>query len=173
MNHQTTPRRCLSRIVRHVRGHGRSSWERTNLHVLNASMAVTDAVTFNALDTPTGVPRRDANALAGRCPSRTIVLSRTPQPATTKTKTKLNNMNQPTNSEALPRSASWIPFHDAPSISPCLVTDGINVEKARWKPRNKEWVFPHAKLRLAPTHWMPLPLPPNVQSPSTITDTKL
>jgi hypothetical protein len=40
-------------------------------------MAVTDAVTFNALDTPTGVPRRDANALAGRCPSRTIVLSRT------------------------------------------------------------------------------------------------
>jgi hypothetical protein len=42
-------------------------------------MAVTDAVTFNALDTPTGVPRRDANALAGRRPSRTIVLSRTTQ----------------------------------------------------------------------------------------------
>ncbi len=73
-------------------------------------------------------------------------------------------MKTPTNAEALPLtncSASWIPFHDAPSISPCLVTDGIKVEKARWKPRSREWVFPHAKLRLTPTHWMPLPIPPN------------
>jgi hypothetical protein len=85
----------------------------------------------------------------------------TNNPSTGQQQPKLNNMNEQTNSEALHCSASWIPFHDAPSISPCLVTDGINVEKAKWKPRNKEWVFSHAKLRLAPTHWMPLPLPPN------------
>jgi hypothetical protein len=59
----------------------------------------------------------------------------------------------------------WKPIETAPSISPCLVTDGINVEKARWKPRNKEWVFPHAKLRLTPTHWMPLPPPPQGGKP--------
>jgi hypothetical protein len=59
-----------------------------------------------------------------------------------------------------PETNAWIPLHDAPSISPCLVTDGINVEKARFKPRTREWIFSHAKLRLIPTHWMPLPLPP-------------
>jgi hypothetical protein len=61
-----------------------------------------------------------------------------------------------------PETNAWIPLHDAPSISPCLVTDGINVEKARFKPRTREWIFSHAKLRLMPTHWMALPLPPNI-----------
>lgn len=54
----------------------------------------------------------------------------------------------------------WRPANDAPMSSPCLVTDGERVEKARWMPRKRKWVFPHAKLRLVPTHWMPLPPPP-------------
>lgn len=58
-------------------------------------------------------------------------------------------------------SRAWTPATDAPLSSPCLVTDGERVEKARWMPRKREWVFSHAKLRLVPTHWMPLPYPPN------------
>ena len=54
----------------------------------------------------------------------------------------------------------WRPLNDAPSSSPCLVTDGETVEKARWMPRLKQWRFPHAKLRIDPTHWQPLPPAP-------------
>ena len=55
------------------------------------------------------------------------------------------------------RAQQWRPLTDAPPSSPCLVTDGESVEKARWMPRLKKWRFPHAKLRIEPTHWQPLP----------------
>lgn len=61
---------------------------------------------------------------------------------------------------AMERAQQWRPLSDAPSSSPCLVTDGETVEKARWMPRLKQWRFPHAKLRITPTHWQPLPPPP-------------
>lgn len=61
----------------------------------------------------------------------------------------------------LERAQQWRPIEDEPMSSPCLVTDGETVEKARWMPRLKQWRFPHAKLRIKPTHWQPLPPAPD------------
>ena len=64
------------------------------------------------------------------------------------------------------RAQQWRPISDAPSSSPCLVTDGETVEKARWMPRLKQWRFPHAKLRIEPTYWQPLPPAPDLHQPN-------
>ena len=63
------------------------------------------------------------------------------------------------------RAQRWRPLTDAPSSSPCLITDGESVEKARWMPRLKKWRFPHAKLRIEPTYWQPLPPAPDHHQP--------
>jgi len=82
-------------------------------------------------------------------------------------------MNTPTNSEALPLthcSASWMPIETAPKdkieILAWSKRHGVNVgilthyKRPEMPSRKGSWFIP--------THWMPLPIPPNadVEPPS-------
>ena len=84
--------------------------------------------------------------------------------------TKLNNMNELTNPEALPPtncSASWLPIKTAPnSLNVILVTDGESV----WTDQKLggysgvlpgDYYFNGHENWEEVTHWMPIPFLPN------------
>jgi hypothetical protein len=54
-------------------------------------------------------------------------------------------------------SGQWKRITGEPTCSPCLITDGIKVEKARWDKEKKMWVLPNPRTRITPTHYAAMP----------------
>lgn len=64
--------------------------------------------------------------------------------------------------ELLPR---WIPVGERPpeDKEQCLVARGDDVAIAWWHSRPQEFIHEDIDIAWTPTHWMPLPEPPEVQ----------